>query len=282
MTSISNKDFIDFLENYKKVNPKYFDTVTEISWPKNKKGETDRSKNPLIPDNSYCMLSLDDICNDCTKFKNNNTPSTTDALWYNLTDDNKLVLYFIEFKWHDLDNQKDQKIMQETFLKLDRGTKITPDMKEKFKKLYRSYSDEDVSFKLRLKPFESIYIVLPALFEEYCEKENKNFNDLHDFLVNCDIKVFAFVSSFTRPKIVEEKKKKSMRVEIDQTKKSKRNKSHRRMDYNRKEGPKGTIGSTVYKQYKRLEITPLINFADIFEREFFDTFLKDEDLLKNQ
>ena len=159
MTSISNDDFTDFLEDYTK-NPKYYDTITEISWPKKPNGETDRSRDPLIK-NSFRMLSLDDICKGCSKFDKNNLPSTTDALWYNLTDDNRLILYFIEFKWHNLDNQKDQKIMKDTFLKLDRGTEITQDMKDKFKKLYKSYSDEDVSFKLRLKPFESLFIVLP-------------------------------------------------------------------------------------------------------------------------
>ena len=66
MTSISNKDFIKFLKNYK--NPKYYDTIEQISWPKDKHGETDRKRNPLIPNNSYHMLSLDDICKDCSKF----------------------------------------------------------------------------------------------------------------------------------------------------------------------------------------------------------------------
>ena len=280
MTSISNKEFVDFLEEYTE-NPKYYDTITEISWPKNKKGETDRNRNPLI-ENSFRMLSLDDICKGCSKFDKNNLPSTTDALWYNLNDDN-LVIYFIEFKWHNLDNQKDQRIMEDTFLKVDRGTEITQDMKNKFKRLYNSYVDEYVSFKLRLKPFESLFIVLPSLYEDYCSKKGQEFVDLHEFLKKCEIKVLSFVSTYTKPKEDENNDNNSsgMRIVIDQSKKSKRNKHKQRMEYARTIGPKGSVGATIRKQYKRLEISPLIDFADIFPKSSFDSFLEDEGLLKS-
>lgn len=261
MTSISNKAFIEFLEYYAK-NPKYIDTITEISWPKNKKGETDRRRNPLI-ENSFQMLSLDDICKECSKFDQYNRPSTTDALWYNLTDNGDLILYFIEFKWHNLDYPKDQQLMEDTFLKLERKTEITTDMKDKFKKLYRSYSDEDVSFKLRLKPFESLFVVLPILFEDYCEKNNKDLIGLNNFLKTCEIKVFSFVSTFTRE---------------NESQGYKNNKSKNRLKFNRIMGPKGSIGRTVWKQYKRLELSPLIDFADIYPKSFFETFLIDEGL----
>lgn len=280
MTSISNECFANkFLKEYTK-NPKYYDTITEISWPKNKNGETDRNKKPLI-ENKFKMLSLDDICKDCSIFDKDNLPSTTDALWYNLTDEDNLILYFIEFKWHNLDNQKNQQMMEDTFLKLERGTKITPDMKDKFKKLYQSYSDEDVSFKLRLKPFESLFIVLPTLFEDYCNKKNHDYIDLHDFLKDCEIKVYSFVSTYTKPKEEEADEKNNTRMKIvsSKSKKGKRNKHKKHMEYSRTIGPKGSIGATIRKQYKRLEISPLIDFADIFPKSSFDTFLEDENLL---
>lgn len=278
MTLISNEDFIAFLDLYT-VNPKYYDTIAEISWPKKSNGETDRNKSPLIS-SSFKMLSLDDICKDCTKFNKNNLPSTTDALWYNINSEGKLVLYFIEFKWHNLDVQKDQKIMDETFLNLVSGTKITTDMKDKFKKLRKSYVDEDVTFKLRLKPFESLFIVLPMLFEDYCEREHADLNGLHDFLESCEIKFYSFVSTYTKPKEPYVKKKnKIMKIEINQSKKSKRNRSHERSDFNRTIGPKGSIGNTVRQQYKRLELSPFIDFADVFPRSSFDVFLKTEGLI---
>lgn len=254
MTSISNKDFIEFLKYYEK-NPKFFDTITEISMS--------NQGNPLI-ENSFHMLSLDDICEDCSKFNEHNRPSTTDALWYNINDEGKLVLYFIEFKWHNLDYKKDQTLMDETFLNLERKTKITGDMIKSFKKLHKSYSHEDVSFKLRLKPFESIFIVLPMLFEDYCEKNNKEFIGLYNFLKNCEIKVFSFTSTFSRE---------------NPSKSSKYNKSKIYLKNSRVMGRKGSIGRTVWKQYKRLELSHLIDFADIYEREFFDNFLKDEGLI---
>lgn len=259
MTSISNKDFIDFLESYKKIDPRYFDTITEISLPHKPNGD------PLI-ENSFKMLSLDDICEGCSKFDKYNRPSTTDALWYNINDDGTLVLYFIEFKWHNLDYKKDQQLMRDTFLSLERKTKSTDEMVKSFKKLHKSYINEDVSFKLRLKPFESIFIVLPILFEEYCEKNNKDFLGLYNFLKNCEIIVLSFVSTFTREKT---------------NKTSKYNRSKIRLKNNRVIGPKGSVGRTVWKQYKRLELSPLIDFADIFDRNFFDSFLEDEGLVKN-
>ena len=281
MTSISNKEFTDFLETYTK-NHKYYDTITEISWPKKPNGETDRNRDPLI-ESSYRMLSLDDICKECSKFDKNNLPSTTDALWYKFSEeDDNLILYFIEFKWHNLDNQKDQKIMEDTFLKVERGTEITQDMKDKFKRLYKSYSDEDVSFKLRLKPFESLFIVLPSLYEDYCSKNNQDFVDLHDFLKNCEVKVYSFVSTYTKPEEENsENNMDGMRVIINQSQKSKRNKHKKRLEYARTIGPKGSIGATIRKQYKRLEISPLIDFADIFPKSSFDSFLEDEGLLNS-
>ena len=277
MTSNSKEDFIKFLDNYKS-NPNYYSSISEISLPKGDNGEYDRKRQPLI-ENSFKMLSLDDICKDCTKFDSNNLPSTTDALWYKLNEDSKLVLYFIEFKWHNLDRKKDQKIMEDTFLKLERGTVITQDMKDKFQKLYKSYSDEDVSFKLRLKPFESLFIVLPSLYEDYCNKNQVEIINLQNFLKNCEIKVLSFVSTYTQPEEEIGESKKGMRIIIDQSRKSKRNKSKHRMNYNRSIGPKGSIGATVRKQYKRLELNSLVDYADIFPRSFFDSFLSDEGLI---
>ena len=54
ITPISNENFADFLKEYTE-NPKYYETITEISWPKNKNGETDRTKDPLI-DNRFFSL----------------------------------------------------------------------------------------------------------------------------------------------------------------------------------------------------------------------------------
>ena len=233
MTSISKDDFIKFLKDYE-TNPKYFDTIEEISWPKDKYGQNIPDRDPLIT-NQFKMLSLDDICKDCSKFDKYNIPSTTDALWYNEDDEGNLVLYFIEFKWHNLD-------------RLNR---------------FKSPVDADVTFKLRLKPFESLFIVLPKLFEEYCEINDKDLTGLNDFLKTCEIKVYSFVSTFYRG---------------DGGIRAKRNKYKNRLRNNRNVGPRGSIGTTIHKQYKRLELTPLIDFADVFPRSCFEDFLEIEGL----
>lgn len=291
MDSMSNQDFIEFIEIYK--TPEYYDTLTNISWPRLENGEKHPKKRPLI-ENNLKMLSLDDICKGCKKFKKNNVPTTTDALWYNLDDHDKLILYFIEFKWHNLNNKKDQKILEEAFLSLERGTEITKDMKDKFQKLNQNYIDGDVALKLRLKPFESIFIVLPMLYQEYSEKHpDKGFKDLDTFLKNTKIKVYSFVSDYNENKLELDKKdeeklaqknsdrnnKKSMEIKVDQSKRAKRRKFQERSHYNRFSGHTGSVGSTIRKQYQRLILSSYVDFADVFPRSSFDIFLKNEGLI---
>ena len=245
MSLISNEEFTGFLVEFTKSNPNYYDTVSELSWPKDKNGKKDEDGSPLIPDCPFKMLSLDDICKGCSKFDSYNLPSTTDALWFNQKEDGTLVLYFIEFKWHDLNTPKDES----------------------------SYVDEDVTFKLRLKPFESIFIVLPALFEEYCEKEdNEHFLYLHDFLKSCEIKVYSFVHRFTR-------RDGGIQGQLDNGVNSRNNKTKNHLNRSRTIGHRGAIGNTIHKQYKRLELSSLIDFADVFSRSCFDAFLEMEGLL---
>lgn len=292
MNQMSNEDFIDFIEKY---SPEYLDTITNISWPRLENGKKHPKRDPLIK-NNLKMLSLDDICKDCTKFEKDNRPTTTDALWYKMDENDNITLYFIEFKWHNLDKKKDQSIFKNTFLDLINGTKITEDMLKKFDKLYKNYIDEDVICKLRLKPFESIFIVLPMLYNEYCEKNpNVEHKDLDTFLKNCNIKVYSFVSDFSETiikinkkdeeKILQKKSvnpKKSMEEKIDQSKNSARRRFQERSNYNRFSGHTGSIGSTIEKQYKRLVLTTMIDFARVSSKSSFDEFLKIEGLINQE
>lgn len=228
-------------------NPKYYDTVSEISWPRDEYGEKIEDRDPLIEDCQFQMLSLDDIVKGCSKFNENNLPSTTDALWYNLKDDGTLVLYFIEFKWHDLNK---------TYVE-------------------KTATDDDVLFKLRLKPFESLFLVLPTLFEEYCEKNDSDeFVYLHDFLKTCEIKVYTFVSRFYRSDG-------GIQGELDRREGPRRSRTRNHLKRSRTIGIRSAIGNTIHKQYKRLEFSPLIDFADVYSRTCFDAFLEKEGLLKN-
>ena len=292
MNQMSNEDFVDFIESYR--NPKYFDTLENISRPRLPNGKKHPNKPSLI-ENSLKMFSLDDICKDCNKFEENNRPTTTDALWYKIDENDNFFLYFIEFKGHNLNNKKDQKILEDAFLSLERGTEITKDMKDKFKKLNRSYIDDDVALKLRLKPFESIFIVLPMLYQEYSEKHpDKGFKDLDAFLKSIKIKVYSFVSDYSENKIELEKKdeekfaqkssdknnKKSMEIKIDQSKRrANRRRFQERSQYNRFSGHTGSIGSTIRKQYQRLILSSYVDFADVFPKSSFDIFLKNEGLI---
>lgn len=290
MTELSQEEFIEFLESYKDKENCY-DSISNISWPKDKKGNNDLNKPPLVKNDDFFMYSLDDICKKCKGFNENNIPTTTDALWYNINEDGKLVLYFIEFKGHNLDRVNDDKFLGKIINDIENNitlnkNPVNKDILLRLNQLKDAYDDE-IRFNLRLKPFESLFIVLPTLYREYCGDDCK---DLYSFLKTCDIKIFTFAGVYTKEdstgkgkeSIEDKNEKKSMKIEVSTSKKgkkSKRNKSKDRHKFNTKVGPKGSIGSTIYKQYKRYQLNPLIKFADIYPKDFFNTFLEEEGLI---
>lgn len=111
-------------------------------------------------------------------------------------------------------------------------------------------------FSLRLKPFESIFIVLPELYKKYCKENDLELKDIYSFLIENEVKVLTFAGNYTEEK--------------------KRNKHRERYKYNVSECPRGTNGSILNKQYKRLELTPLVDYTHIYSKSFFDEFVISE------
>ena len=92
MGNLTNKDFIDFLESYKD-NRLFYDSVYEIS---------KSNSNASLIENSFKMFALDEIVNKSDIF-GENTPKTTDALWYKEDKDTgEFILYIIEFKFYNI------------------------------------------------------------------------------------------------------------------------------------------------------------------------------------
>lgn len=198
MSNLCNDDFIKFIKSFEGSsfnNHNFHETITEIS-----RKHSGRRK-PLI-ENDFEMYSLDDIKDGC-KILKDNPPKTTDALYFKKDDEGKLSLYLIEFKFHNLDDP-DAKDLLNAFVdeiySSDKKKKydcLSKDDKKDLKKI-RNYYGDNVSNTLILKPIETIKVVLPSLYEEYCLKNRcvEKMN-IEEYLNSIEKKYFVFVSTYT-------------------------------------------------------------------------------------
>lgn len=211
MSASSNEKFINFLESFKELkykNHKCFDRITEIS--KKKSGK----RASLITCRKK-MYSLDDI-KDQSNILQENPPKTTDALWYREDGDN-LILYLIEFKFHNLDDPDPKDTLEDFVEKIydDEKRYKCLDKDEKYKlNQVKKYYGNDVNHSLILKPLESIKVVIPKLYEEYCN-ENPNVDkiDIESYLNNIEKRYFIFVKTYsTEEKFNEENERAESRA----------------------------------------------------------------------
>ena len=189
--------FDEFLSSYSK----YYQTVSEISMPCpihdkdcpsiKKKECFSKSKDPLVS-SDFMMYSFDDICRDTEVIDICNLPSTCDGLFL---DKNRKVLYFIEFKGVRIDKNSQRGQLQEILYHMDKDQKCYEKYYERLKRVYNSYGDE-LAFKLRLKPFETLDLALPNVYKDYCIKNKiskDDMIDINEFLLNIK-KVYIVVA----------------------------------------------------------------------------------------
>lgn len=255
MDEFTDEDFINFLKSFRKeiYTDKFFrehnlfDEITEIS----RKGGGNRE--PLI-ERKFKMFSLDDMCHACKLLKKN-TPKTTDALFYRKNENGTLSIYLIEFKYHNL-NHPDLKDYFELIV-----NDIYPDYDKKYNCISKEYKEQlieikkyfgdDVEHSLILKPIESINIVIPALYEEYCQKNDKTLKDIKTYLNNVEKRVFVFVHDYSPE--------------------GKGNSSKNRIK---------TSGNKLNMYYERLKQGKLIDYYKIYHRDDWDDFIKEEQLVE--
>lgn len=250
MSDLCNKEFIKFIKSFDNGshnNHKFHDTITEISRKHSGKRE------PLI-ENEFEMYSLDDI-KDGSKILQDNPPKTTDALYYK-EEDGKIVLYLIEFKFHNLDDP-DAKDLLNAFVdeiySSDNKNKykcLTDDDKKDLKKI-RNYYGDDVSNTLVLKPIETVKVVIPSLYDEYY-KNNHNIKkmNIEDFLENIEKRYFVFVSTYTETG-----------------------------KFNRHKEKLESQSTGLEKYFDRLKFGNIIDYYEILPRCDFEDFLKNEELI---
>ena len=241
MESLTNKEFKNFIKSYEK----FYKDITEISM--SDFGE------PLIVNDSK-MYSLDEMCWDCQLLEEN-TPKTTDALWFKESLDGKLTLYIIEFKFHNF-NDPNAKDMLETMAKNvndssqeDKYKCLSDKFKKNLKKIKNYYGDE-VEFSLILKPIESLSVVIPALYEQYCIDNDIPQKDIRSFLDNVEKKLIVFISHYDDNR--------------------KHNKSKQWVQ---------TMDVGLENNYRRLEMGNIIDYHMIYPSFKFSYFLSDERLI---
>ena len=235
MEALTNKEFISFIKSHEK----FYENITEISM-------SDFGK-PLI-ENDFKMYSLDEMCWNCELLEEY-TPKTTDALWFKESLDGKLTLYIIEFKFHNFNkpNAKDMlKIMDRNVMNSDCAS---DKFKNNFRKIKNYYGDE-VEFSLILKPIESLSIVIPTLYEQYCIDNDLPVKDIRTFLDNVEKKLIVFISHYDE--------------------KRKHNKSKQRVQ---------TMDVGVENNYRRLEKGNIIDYHKIYPSFKFSYFLSYERLI---
>ena len=187
MDPLTNKEFKEFIKSYEK----FYKDITEISM--SDFGES-------LIENDFKMYSLDEMCWDC-KLLEEDTPKTTDALWFKESLNGKITLYIIEFKFHNF-NTPNAKDMLEIMAKdvndselEDKYKCLSDKFKNNLRKIKNYYGDE-VEFSLILKPIESLSIVIPTLYEQYCIDNGIPQKDIRSFLDNIEKRLIVFVSHY--------------------------------------------------------------------------------------
>lgn len=187
MDPLTNKEFKEFIKSYEK----FYKDITEISM--SDFGES-------LIENDFKMYSLDEMCWDC-KLLEEDTPKTTDALWFKESLDGKITLYIIEFKFHNFNNPNAKDMLEimardvnDSELE-DKYKCLSDKFKNNLRKIKNYYGDE-VEFSLILKPIESLSIVIPTLYEQYCIDNGIPQKDIRLFLDNIEKRLIVFVSHY--------------------------------------------------------------------------------------
>lgn len=139
------------------------------------------------------MLNFENIRNDV--FSNQKIiPSTVDGLYFNFDKKHMILsLYFVEFKGGELNSESFKYYIDKKIIPLankqkewDNEPSIIYDLnKTMIEEILNSYSNV-VSNNLKLKPFESLFIIFPKICEEYAKDTNMDFSigDYYSFLLS--------------------------------------------------------------------------------------------------
>ena len=228
MNAMTDEDFIKFIKSYKngnyvdekQVTHNFYDSLTELS-------KSDSPPYDSLIDDSYKMYGLDwivkasDIWRDKSKQCLRNPklcrhefPKSVDALIVNKVN-NKLISHFIEFKFFPdedttakIDKLYAKIIEKDNKYRLNKSSGYEKPEKrcfddefiEDFKIIKNGYVD-NIENSLQLKPYEAIFIVLPNLYEEYCNIYNEPLKDIKSYLANMEKNYWVCINSKTKNQV---------------------------------------------------------------------------------
>ena len=212
MSSFNDNDFNNFLKSFKKVKyedenhnvHKCYDSIKELS-------KSDSEPKDSMINNLSKMYGLDWMVKSADKWKDTSSkcqnnvkacrhkfPKSTDALFFK---SDRSELHIIEFKFlpeqtnkTKLEKLYDQIIEKNNKYQQNRSedSYLSPPTRcfdeefiKDFESIKKDYID-NIEYSLQLKPYEAIFIALPGLYEEYCNKNNELKKDIRGYLANID------------------------------------------------------------------------------------------------
>ncbi len=226
MDPLTDEYFLKFLKSFEKkcftdksgCKHNFYDSLTKLS-------RSDSKPYDSLITNNFPMLGLDwmvkasprwrDLSKQCQRNPRkceHRFPKTVDALFCKKSNKGNLELHIIEFKFIPDESNKDK--LEKLFeyivekhnnyvLKKDKN----PNSKEKkcfdekfvndFKKVREYYFDK-LENSLQLKPYETIFIALPGLYEEYCKEEKIEKKDIKKYLMDMEKYYWVCINSGTK------------------------------------------------------------------------------------
>lgn len=126
-------------------------------------------------------------------------PKTTDAIFCKINEDNNVELHLIEFKFIASESNKSKinKLWKEIKNKNRIYNIFSNRFMQDFQNVKNNYADQMES-NLQLKPYESLFIVLPELYDEYCKKNSIDKKDIKTYLNNIDKYLWICVGNKSR------------------------------------------------------------------------------------
>ena len=214
MDEFTDRDFLKFLEYYEKRSftdekgniHNFHDSITELS-------RSESEPYDALINCDFPMFSLDwmvkaskkwrDTSKRCLKIPKlceHKFPKTIDALYCGKNQIGNLVLHIIEFKFIPsesnkikLDNLFQDIVEKNNQYEINKAKNKDSENKkcfdnkfvDDFKDVRKDYID-NIEYSLQLKPYESVFIALPGLYEEYCDDEGEPKKDFRSYLANME------------------------------------------------------------------------------------------------
>lgn len=179
-------DFYKDKENFHKNAKEVFQSLSEVS------KSNDKYSKPLIENDEIFVYNLDHLCSNSFLSQsgriNSSLPSSVDAIHF----DGK-IMFLMEFKGEFFPHQDNKQMFRDIIKQLENNKcsnpklncPLTGDVFNSFYKIQYKYDDE-ILCKLKTKPLESIFIVLPKMYERYCKQTEIEYNKVEymDWLFN--------------------------------------------------------------------------------------------------